>query len=159
MYSWRRSTRSSPASRSGRGDYAGLVRAIESGSFTDLGDCVERLGLLFLVHHREGQADEPPSAADLRALCQPQLVAGTRSLLTTPSGIHVRERPHRERLNEGRGGCLVCIAHTRSAFSDPGEALTLARTELAGESSRAVSDGDDGEGPLAEEVSSRSRPA
>jgi hypothetical protein len=113
------------------GDHAGLVRAIESGSFTDLGDRVEHLDRLFFVRRRDGQTDEPRGAADLLAL--DQLPAGRwhAVLADDPHQAFMHVRDHTGRgLSERRGGCPACFARTRGVFSNPGEVLALARAEL-----------------------------
>jgi hypothetical protein len=113
------------------GDYAGLVEAIESGSFTDLGDRVEHLDRLFFVRRRNGQTDEPRSAADLLALDRPPVGRWHAVLADDPRQAFMHVRDHTGKgLSERRGGCPACFARTRGVFSNPDEVLALARAEL-----------------------------
>jgi hypothetical protein len=67
------------------GDYAGLVRAIESGTFTDLGDRVEHLDRLFFVRRRDGQTESHAARPTCSRSTGFLRVAGTQSWPTTPS--------------------------------------------------------------------------
>lgn len=113
------------------GDHAGLLAEIESGSFTALGDQIEHLDRLFFVRRRDGQTDEPRSAADLLALDPPPVGRWHAVLADDPHQAFMHVRDHTGKgLSEKCDGCLHCFARTRGVFSDPGELLVLARAEL-----------------------------
>lgn len=128
-----------PCEQMWTGDYAGLVEAIESGAFNDLGDHVEHLDRLFFVRRRDGQTDEPRSAGDLLALDSPPAGRWHAVLADDPHKAFMHVRDHvGGGLSERRDGCPHCFARSRGVFNGVSEASALARAETAGTGSPAV---------------------
>ena len=110
--------------------YAGLVERSSPAPFTDLGDRVEHLDRLFFVRRRDGQTDEPRSAADLLALDRPPAGRWHAGPADDPRRASVRVQDTGKGLVEGRGGAPLALLVPAASSATSVRALALARDEL-----------------------------
>jgi hypothetical protein len=114
------------------GDYAGLLDAISSDSFTDRVDKVEHLDRLFFVRDDDGRIEKPRSASDLLTLDTPPAGQWHAVVADDPHQAFMHVRDHADCESGGeRHGCPRCFARSRGVFTDPDEAIALARADLA----------------------------